>query len=175
MKWDEHSDLRIDALLDGELSEDDEAVLMAEAAQDPALQAEIDAALRLKATLQSIPAPEPDPAMKQELMHRISRTTDRAPQRRVRKFAPVASALAMITIALVLIVTDGRPTEDQYLYTEAEVEQALADVQWALGYVSHMGERAGKIVRDEAIVGRTIEPVRAALDRANRIENNDNQ
>lgn len=169
MKPDPKMESRIDAYLDGELSAAEREAFLAEARADAALGGELELARRLQATFRALPRPEAPPDLAPSVLDRARRASDRENRRplaRSRYLVSGLSAAAMIVIAILLVVPGRPPGIDATMYSDEDVAQALEDVQWALAFVSHMGERTGRIVRDEALVGRTIEPVRSALDGA---------
>ncbi|MFQ5572063.1 MAG: hypothetical protein ACE5G0_20495, partial [Rhodothermales bacterium] len=70
-------------------------------------------------------------------------------------------ALAM-TFLLLLVVSSsliGKPPR----HHTAEVQQALAEVQWTLAFLSEMGRQTGQAVRDDVIKERVVWPVQDAL------------
>lgn len=68
----------------------------------------------------------------------------------------------MLVMSALLIVPAPAPNPTES-YSEQEVAQALEDIQMAFSIVSEVGERTGRIVREEVLMGRTTEPVSNAL------------
>jgi len=48
--------------------------------------------------------------------------------------------------------------------TPAEVDRALQEARWALAYVSNVGRRAGRSIRQEVLEERVSEPVQRAIE-----------
>jgi anti-sigma factor RsiW len=157
---------RIDAFLDDELTVEEREQLLLDAQEDSALAAELARAQALRSAFRGLDGVTAPPDMAPAVLDRVRRASLLENRPPVRRRPPVfrgVVAVAMIVVAVLLIVP-GEVPRDQEVYTDQEIAQALEDVQWAFSIVSQVGERTGRIVRDEALVGRTIEPVRSALE-----------
>jgi anti-sigma factor RsiW len=167
MKLDTLDD-RINAYLDGELAQPSVENLLREADSNPAVRAELDRAKSLRWTLRSLDDSIAPPDLAESVLGEARRTShqiERPPVARAargRRLVSSLAAAAMIVIAILLVVPGPAPDPAE-TYTEQEVAQALEDIYTAFAIVSQVGERTGRIVRDEALMGRTIEPVRNAL------------
>lgn len=161
-------DTRVDEYLDGELSGAESASLLSDAASDPALRADLERAVLLRDALRSMPHHECPP----EVVVRAhaaakQRRTDRAARPALRRSGVAVAALLGAAILLIVAVRPTLP-EPEPQPTQAEVQQALDDVQLAFALIADAGRRTGRTVREEII------PETRALEIARRPLSNDN-
>jgi anti-sigma factor RsiW len=155
---------QINALIDGELDKDEVAALMAVAAQEPALQRQLEQAQQLQQALRRLPAQRAPRSLRYKLQ-RIGQEEDnkRGATMSWWQWGAIAAA-----IPLLLIISPGdRPGAP----STAEIEQGRRDLAVALGYLGRAGQDAavqidGSISR--AVVGsireNTLEALRHQLD-----------
>ena len=60
----------------------------------------------------------------------------------------------------------GKPEQPEVQFAgiqDAEVQRALAEVEWTLAYLSDLGRQTGETVRRDVIKERVVEPVQDAF------------
>jgi len=166
-------DTHLEAYLDGDLSDEDIANLARMLAADPALQSELDLAREVKTLLPELDAPPCPPEVTQAVFRTTRRWAwaDRPRQLRRRLSRFVGSvwqpALGLGLVAVVAVTTFLRPAPvEPPLSQEAEVQQALAEVQWTLAYLSRVGQQTGDAVRHTVLETGVVTPVQHALGSA---------
>lgn len=148
----EHREAQINALLEGELSEQESAELRQAAESDPALARAIIEAHRLQAMLDELEV-EPAPASLRRKLVRIPKTESPDSRRWLgmpRWFpAGAMAAVPLLVLAMVMMsqAPNGGPEQPQY--TEAEILQARQEVLTALAYLDRVGERTGRAIEAE--------------------------
>ncbi len=168
-------DERVEAYVDGELSEAD--VLRFEAAlkDSPDLRAAVATARRIREVMASMPLPPcPKPVVSEVLRlasqsRRSLSMRDRyvdalVPRRRLVQAFAVAAIVAVVAIGGALLFKG--PAEQD------EIERGLADVKLALAYVGEAGRHAGDIVRIEAMDQGVVTPIRRAVSHVTGEVNN---
>lgn len=144
---DEHREARINALLDGELDQQEAAALRREAEHDPALAAAIVEAHALRAMLDELEI-ERAPASLRARLKRIPKT-ESAGRRRwlgMPTWVPIGAmaAVPLLVLAMVMMSQSPRGGPEQPEYTEAEILQARQDLLTAFAYLDRVGERTGR-------------------------------
>lgn len=144
----EQWEARINALLDGELDEQEAAALKQEAESDPALARAIVEAYALQARLDELEV-ERAPASLRERLANIPKAESAGGKRwfGMPRWIP-AGAMAAVPLALVAMVM-MQSVEQQPDYSRAEVMQARQDVITAFAYLDRIGERAGREIHNE--------------------------
>jgi len=76
----------------------------------------------------------------------------------------IAMGVAVIVLN-VLIFYEHKEKENyvQHVYSTEEIDQALKDVQLALGYINRYALKTGKVVEDNAIYKSIVKPIRKTL------------
>ncbi|MDX1429217.1 MAG: zf-HC2 domain-containing protein [Rhodothermales bacterium] len=163
-------DERVEAYIDGDLTETDRMRFEAALADSSELRAAVAAAHRVRDGLGAIGAPKcPEHVVADVLA--AAKSEPRGASIRERyldallpgfpragAFA-IAAAVTIVVIAGVLILT--RPES-----APSEVEQGLADVKVALAYVGEAGRHTGNIVRVKVVDQRVVNPIRKAVVQA---------
>lgn len=180
-------DARLEAYLDEALPADEHARFERGLALDADWDAELFLARQIRDGLQTLPEPVCPPQVAEAVMAQVRREAQRNRHAWIDRLQvwlnqQVAAlwqpALAM-TVLLLLVISAalvGRPAPPPTNYAglqieQAEVEQALAEVKRALGYVSEASRQTGRIVRDDVIAERVVGRMQHALHtRPNRPE-----
>lgn len=179
-------DDRIEAYLDGELPTEEET-LFEEAILTQDLTSEVDwvdelfLARQVRAGLRGLPDLACPPAVTEAVMAQSRQLARVAWQERLRLWFRQQwtviwqPALAMSMLLLIVVSSSliGR-TDTTDTFAQAEVDQALAEVQWTLAYLSEMGRETGKSVRHDVIESRVVEPMQSVFG-ASRDSNKDMQ
>jgi anti-sigma factor RsiW len=138
----EHWEARINALLDGELDEQEAAAFKREAGQNESLAQAIIEAYALQSALEQLQI-ERAPASLRSRLARIPKT-EKAGSKRwlgMPRWVP-AGAFAAIPLAVIaMVMMSGTPEKPDY--SQAEILQARQDVITALAYLDRVGERTG--------------------------------
>jgi anti-sigma factor RsiW len=146
----EHWEARINALLDGELDDDEIAALKQEAEQDQALAQAIIDAYALQGAMEHL-VPERAPDTLRKKLARIPKTEGKEHRRwlGMPRWAPIG-ALAAIPLAVIAMVmmTSESPQQPRE-YTEAEILEARQELITAFAYLDRVSERAAMQVQDE--------------------------
>lgn len=176
---------RIDRYIDGELSAKEAEALETEAAFDAGLRLKLARARIVKDSLAGIPSYECPPDVEDAILKSVAthRASDRGPVDRMsgdrglghlhRRLVPALGVFLLIAgLALFVMPRIGTPSES---YTNAEVQQALQEVRYALGIVGHAGATTAGSVRDEVFENNTLETLRIAVTRALGSDNQTNR
>ncbi|MFK7847449.1 MAG: anti-sigma factor [Rhodothermales bacterium] len=165
-KW---LDDRTEAYLDGELSIEEHNQFERLLQQDNDWQQEVSWAVTIRDELRAVPTPEPSPDLRKAILNEVRK--DAWSNFRSRLFSgfggeflrdtlfrgaflqwrPVLATLTLLVVAstfVFVINRPGTPTPDPEMISQAEVEQALAEAKWALGYVSKTGRLTGTSMQD---------------------------
>lgn len=171
-------DERLEAFLDGTLPPDEHAAVARVLAGDADGQDDLFLARRIRDTLRAWPEPSCPPHVTEAVLAQTRRAA--RDDRRDRVQAALRArwtmlwqpALAMAVLLLVVWTATlvGRPPEP----SRAEVEQALAEVQWTLAYLSEVGRQTGRAVRQDVLSERVVSPVQDAFN-ARHSPRNDRQ
>ena len=145
----ERWEARINALLDGELSEAEVADLKREAEQHQALAQAIIDAHALQAGLDEL-RPERAPASLRAKLRAIPGIEAGAAGRwfGMPRWVPVGAmaAVPLLVVAMVMMTSSPNPQQE---YSEAEVLQAREDLMVAFSYIDRIGSRAGRQIEAE--------------------------
>ena len=159
----------LEAYLDGDLPAPERAVLERRLAADEALRAELRLARRVRDGLRTLPRPSCPPAVTQAVWEQTHRLAWQERRQRVGAWfsrwgrdvwRPVL-AMAVLLLLVLSAALVGRPTHTP---PPAEVEMALDEVKWTLGYLSKVGREAGVSVRNEVLEAHVVRPVQEALN-----------
>jgi anti-sigma factor RsiW len=154
-------DERIEAFLDGDLPADDRAVFERAVAHDVRWHRHLDLAGHVRHELRRWPKPQASRSLTRAILRRSRRMewSERvahllapfAPHWR-RAWQPVAAVATVVLLAVVAITSlrPARPPEP----ASVEVDRALSEVKWTLGYISRTGQQAG------ASLQRALDPAR---------------
>lgn len=172
-------DERLEAYLDGELSVEEAAEVEARLAGDARWRAELARARAVRDGLRALPRPACPPAVTAAVLAHARRETRRRPLTRLaRAFGGVRRidwrpALAMAVLAGLVVASalidsgarrSGTPHDGALAaIPPAEVEAALEEARWALAYVSEVGRRTGRSVREAAFDEPLVAPVTGAV------------
>lgn len=143
----ENWEQQINALLDGELDEQEAAALRQEAEGNEALARAIVEAYGLQAKLDELDI-EPAPASLRARLARIPKTesADRKRWFGMPKWIPVGAmaAVPLAVIAMVMMTSGPEPSAPgQPEFTQEEILQAQEDVRIAFAYLDRISGRAG--------------------------------
>ena len=172
-------DDRLEAFLDGELPEAERAVLDGALRADPAWQAELALARRIRTDLRALPTPACPPAVTEAVLRHARRRSPAAWLERIAEAArrhvaglwQPSLAMAVLVAVVVAAAFLGRPAPPAPNIASAEVEQALDEVRWTLAYLSEVGRKTGRSVREDVIGQRVVEPMQDALRGPRSLEN----
>jgi len=144
----EHWEPRINALLDGELDEQEAAALKREAEQDQVLAQAIIDAYALQSALDRLEL-EHAPASLRRRLARIPKTESAGRKRwlGMPRWAPVGALAAIPLAVIAMVMMTGTPPKPKY--SQAEILQARQDVITALAYLDRIGERTGLEIKGE--------------------------
>ena len=137
---------RIEAYLDGDLPEAERARFEALMALEP-WQREVALAIRVRDTLRSSPQPACPPHVVRSVVWqaRWARFMEYLGDFRLPALRPALVAAVLIVAAFAALWINRTPPAD---VSQAEIEQALSDVKWTLGYVSKTGRLTGASLHD---------------------------
>lgn len=76
----------------------------------------------------------------------------------------LAIALLLVIVFAVLLRPSEPPPSPTQPFTEAEVEQATAEVAWTLAYLARIGEETGQAVEDVLPNSQLVRSTRQALE-----------
>ncbi len=169
-KW---LDDRIEAYLDGELPAEESRRFEQLLEQDDLSQQSLSWAISIRDELRAIPAPDCSPDLQTAIMNEVRKDAWEARKSRFssglgaflqglfpQQWRPALATLTLLVIASVLVFFINRTTPWQSTHGEisqqvsqedisqAEVEQALEEAKWALGYVSKTGRLTGTSMQD---------------------------
>lgn len=150
------------------------AVLALARAEAAGRKAERDRAIGRPAAMRRPDAPAARPARLRALWNGRSRSAGRRNVRTVwtevlRPSLATAALVALVVAAALIGRVPTTPPRDPPATAEAtpaEVRQALADARWALAYVSDIGRRTGRSIRQEVLEERVAAPVQRAVGTA---------
>ncbi len=165
-------DARVEAYLDDELPAGEHARFEQSLAADADWNAELFLARQIHDGLRALPEPVCPPHVAETVLAYARREARYAWLERFHAWmqqqftALWQPALAMTVVVLLVVSASliGRPEPPAPTYADAEVEQALAEVKLALGYISEVGRQTGKVVRDDVIAERVVGRVQNALN-----------
>lgn len=168
-------DARVEAYLDGVLPDDERLRFERGLAAEAEWEAEVFLADRIRQGLRALPDPECPPHVAAAVLAQV-RQEQRASwmaqlkawlQQQVTALWQPALAMTMVLLLVVSAALIGRSeTEENFagnVPPSSEVQQALAEVQWTLGYLSGVSRQTGRVVRDEVITDHVVSPVQEAL------------
>lgn len=163
---------RIDAYLDGDLAPADARALEAHCAACPACADELALAHAVQAALHAWTTPPCPDRVVDAALSEIRTRRARALVRHARNAGAALirpmwrPALALATAGAVvvglLVLRPASPEPETY--TQAEIDQAVADAQRTLAILSDVGHRTGLIVRDDVLEPHVIAPVQRTVD-----------
>ena len=172
-------DTHLEAYLDGDLSDEEIANLARMLAADPVVQSELELAREVKTLLPQLAAPPCPPEVAQAVFQTTRRWARAERGQRLRSrvtgfFGSIwQPTLGLGLVALVAVTTFLRPAAvEPPLSQDAEVQQALAEVQWTLAYLSRVGQQTGDAVRHTVLETGVVTPVQHALGDALDTEKN---
>ncbi len=157
-------DEHLEAFLDGELKAEEAQKFERLLEQDGQSQQSLLWAVNIRDELRAVPTPEPPASLQQNILHAV-RKEARANQRNSffsalgalftfepsHVLRPALATLTLLVIATTLLFVLNRPTLPQAepeSISQAEIDQALAEAKWALGYVSKTGRMTGTSMQD---------------------------
>lgn len=164
-------DAHVEAYLDGDLAVDERADFEHGLAAGSDWEAELFLAGQIRDGLRALPRPACPPRVTEAVLAQVRREVhatwkDQFRNRLQQQLGALWQPALAMTVLLLLVVSAaliGRPAQPQDTFAEAQVQQALVEVQWALGYLSEVSRETGKVVRDEVIADRVVSPVQQAL------------
>lgn len=165
-------DARVEAYLDGALSVGEEARFEQGLAVDADWDAELFLARQIRDGLRALPDPVCPPHVTEAVLAQVRREArtswiEQFHAWMQQQFTALWQPALAMTVVLLLVVSAsliGRPAPPAPTYADAEVEQALAEVKMALGYLSEVSRQTGKVVRDDVIAERVVGNVQHALN-----------
>jgi anti-sigma factor (TIGR02949 family) len=171
---------KIDAFLDGDLTEDEASRTRAHLKQCSACSSELELAAVTRSAIRDLPAQHCPDAVTAAVMERIANEpVSKRPAlhwwntllgwRPLRPVA-VAAALVLVVSMSVFIGQKQESPAPQFVngndtleFSPEEVALAEAELKWTIAYISNVGRRAGLRVRDKAIYPHVVVPVKQAL------------
>lgn len=150
-------DDHIEAYLDGALPEEDRLRFENALETNEAWQRELAFAVNLRDELRAIPTPEMSPDLTRAIINNTRKAAWRAFVDRLKSillgptlvpWKPALATLSLILVAVALILSNPSTPTDPQAFTDTEIEQALAEVKWTLGYVSQTGKMTGDSVQE---------------------------
>lgn len=165
-------DERLEAYLDGDLPDDEQAAVEQHLAADPSWEAEARLARQVRDALQALPQPTcPDrvtrtvlaEARRRQRATRLDRLRTWVEEVWLSLWQPaLAMSVLLLLIASALLL--GPPPQPASSVAEQEdVQQALDEVRWTLAYLSEVSQQAGSSVRDEVLGRHVVTPVHRAV------------
>jgi anti-sigma factor RsiW len=136
---------RINALLDGELDDQQAEQLKADATDDQALARAIIEAYQLQRAMEQVRV-EPAPASLRRKLKRIPR--DSRPTYLQPRWVAAFAAIPLAVLGLVLIQPSAPPAGQ---IRQAEIEQAQRDLAVAFAYIDQVGNLAGKQIETQLV------------------------
>jgi anti-sigma factor RsiW len=167
----------LDALLDGVAGPDEKRRLEELCAQFPECAREREVAMAMRSALESIGTPSAPPSVARSVFREVHRRKTARFKDRVREglaaiFGPAwrpALSLASAAVVLLTLFALFRPPqqpEEQTEYTAEEVQAAVEELRWALGYVGKVGKKTGLLIRDEIVEPHVMSPINKSLKAA---------
>ena len=164
-------DARVEAYLDDDLPAD-ERVLFEQGLADTPWDAELFMARQIRDGLRALPEPMCPPHVAEAVLAQVRREARASWLERFhawmqQQFMVLWQPALAMTVVVMLVVSAaliGRPASPEPSYQPAEVEQALAEIKLALGYVSEASRQTGKVVRDDVIAERVVGQMQHALN-----------
>lgn len=153
-------DRRINALIDGELSEDESAQLLATAAREPELRRSLEHAQQLQQALLRMPAQRAPRSLRKKLRH-IGQD-GRTPWSVFTPWWRWGALAALIPLIVMVNIDDTPPAP-----TAAEIEQGRRDLVIALGYLARAGQKTALEI-DSSISSGVLEPITGSTVQALR-------
>ena len=156
-------DARVEAYLDDELPAA-ERLLFEQGLADAHWDAELFVARQIRDGLCTLPEPVCPPHVAEAVLAQVRREVRASWLERFhtwmqQQFMVLWQPALAMTVVVMLVVSAalvGRPATPEPAYADAEVEQALAEIKLALGYVSEASRQTGKVVRDDVIAERVV-------------------
>lgn len=136
----EHWEERIQALLDGELGDDDAESLKSEATHDQRLARDIVEAYQLQQALERL-GTEPAPVGLRRRLKRIPREHGRRPLLLQPRWVSAFAIVPLVAITLALL----QPQQP----SRAEIEQAAAELAVAFAYIDRLSRRTAVAIEQE--------------------------
>lgn len=171
----EWADERMDAFVDGELSPEEMAQFEEVLAVDADVEDGILLARRVRVGLRALPQPALRPDVSRFVLEQARADIRASRYGRLRRFVErewtslLRPALTMATLLIIVASATliGRPrAQPQESISQAEVERALDDARWALGFISHVSRETGSSVRSDVLEEHVVRPFRTALGAA---------
>lgn len=159
-KW---LDDRIEAYLDGELPEAERQQFEQLLEDDASGQQSLTWAISIRDELRALPTPACSPDLQKNIMKEVRKEAWSSFGSRffsgfviflqgpfARQWRPALATFMLLVVASVVVFVLNRPDipEPSQDISQAEVDQALAEAKWALGYVSKTGRLAGTSMQD---------------------------
>ncbi len=155
---------RIDACLDGELSDADRAELARHAESCAECAHELSLATRVLAGFRDLAIPAAPASVIERAEAEIESGRGRVvrirPRARALRWIPAAAA-AVLLLTAVWIDRERRRAAEQ-----VAIEEAARDAAVAFAYLNKYARRAGDIVEDDVIQRRLIAPVEKAMEKS---------
>ena len=167
------ADDQVEAYLDRTLADADHAAFEAALDQEPRLQEAVRLAREVRAGLRRWPAPSCPPDVTAAIRAAIDREEGgsrfaadrparrRSPERLWSRLLQPALAAALLVGIVTSAALVGRPQPQP---PTADVQAALRDVQWTLGYLAEVGRGTGATLRTDILEEHVVVPVQDALD-----------
>lgn len=167
----------LDAVLDGVAGPDQKRRLEELCGQYPECAHERDTAMAVRSALLAIGTPAAPPSVARAVFRAVRRRRMARFKSRVREgldaiFGPAwrpALSLASAAVVFLTLFALFRPPqqpEAQTEYTAEEVQAAVEELRWALGYVGKVGKKTGLLIRDEIVEPHVMTPINKSLKAA---------
>ncbi len=159
-EYDEKAEIReaqINALLDGELGEEEVKALRQAAESDPVLAQAIIDAHALQAGLDELEIERAPDSLRRRLAEIPGTHKGWSRPGKARRWfgmprwvpAGALAAVPVLVIAMVMMQPGGVITPDEPEYTEAEILKARQEVALAFAYLDRIGQRTGRQIESE--------------------------
>ena len=148
----------LEAYLDGDLSAEETHRVETMLAEHPQWQEELTLAITIRDELRNLPRPACPPQLSAEVLGAVRRDAIQSRVDRINSFLrgiwtlpwqPVLVTMTVVLAVVVFLVSRPAPipTPGENI-TQAEVDQALDEIKWTLGYVSKTSRMTGESVQD---------------------------
>lgn len=159
-KW---LDDRIEAYLDDDLPEEERRQVERLLDDNVPGRQSLSWAITIRDELRALPTPACSPDLQKNIMKEVRREAWSGYRTRFRsgfalflqgpfakQWRPAIATLMLLVVATVVVFVINRPNlpEPSQEISQAEVDQALAEAKWALGYVSKTGRLTGTSMQD---------------------------
>jgi hypothetical protein len=166
-------ELRIEALVDGELEAAEKASLDEHLENCPACATQFHLALGIRRELRALPELDTPPhVLEAALKHSRRRESRRGSWARFWQaprpaWLALGAATAAALLSILILAPEPETTEPEIT---AEVERATEEARLALAYIDKLTHRAARDLREDIVQRRVVEPAARGLTRSLRTQ-----